>query len=83
MVSDITNEPWEVPDLGVTTGQRACPACGTRMAVQNLGDVEIDRCGTCGIWFDADELGTVLLAESEPAEENRGIAAWLKRLFSR
>jgi Zn-finger nucleic acid-binding protein len=39
-----------------------CPTCGEPMETWKLYEVPIDRCATHGLWFDRDELMTVLLA---------------------
>lgn len=33
-----------------------CPSCGDGMAPVTLETIDVDRCGTHGVWFDADEL---------------------------
>jgi Zn-finger nucleic acid-binding protein len=38
-----------------------CPACSEGMSTVTLFQVPIDLCENHGIWFDANELATVLL----------------------
>ena len=48
--------------------QLPCPTCREGMLTRNLFDVPIDICTQHGIWFDANELGLVLLrAARRPA----------------
>jgi Zn-finger nucleic acid-binding protein len=44
----------------------ACPSCSKPMATWLLLGVEVDRCDSHGIWFDADELEEVLRDSVEP-----------------
>ena len=43
---------------------RICARCPIAMTMWTLYDVEIDRCPEHGLWFDRDELGTILQANS-------------------
>jgi Zn-finger nucleic acid-binding protein len=79
MVQDITQGFWEMPPIGTATGARGCPACKTPMVVEHFHGIEIDRCKPHGVWFDADELQTVLVESTNPKETG----SWLKRLFGR
>lgn len=46
---------------------RHCPECSTEMRMETIRDVQLDVCPKCGgIWFDAEELRT-LLARDEMA----------------
>ncbi|HEU0031593.1 MAG TPA: zf-TFIIB domain-containing protein [Kofleriaceae bacterium] len=86
MVQDITAQPWEVPKLSGSAGDRACPVCDERMAVDKLGTVTLDRCAGHGTWFDQAELGHVLMQSAEPADAataSHGIGGWLRKLFHR
>lgn len=56
---DLDFEPDARPPL-------ACPTCGKPMATWLLLGVEVDRCDSHGIWFDADELEEVLRDSVEP-----------------
>lgn len=45
----------------VDSEARTCPTCGRRLEHKTLGFVVIDRCTeNHGLWFDAEELATVL-----------------------
>lgn len=44
-----------------------CVACREPMQTLALFDVPIDRCVAHGLWFDRDELSTVLLHSRQPA----------------
>lgn len=44
-----------------------CVACREPMQTLALFDVPIDRCAAHGLWFDRDELSTVLLQSRQPA----------------
>ncbi|MBL9016382.1 MAG: zf-TFIIB domain-containing protein [Myxococcales bacterium] len=81
MVSEMTHAPWEVPPVTGAGSDRPCPACGTRMIVEVLEAVTIDRCAGHGVWFDEDELQTALHHASEPKQD--GVVSWVKRLFHR
>jgi Zn-finger nucleic acid-binding protein len=48
--------PWSPRD----SEHRACPVCAKEMLAVSLLEVELDRCPAHGVWFDANELGTVL-----------------------
>jgi hypothetical protein len=42
------------------SGERPCPICGTRMAVENISGVSIDLCAKHGVWLDRGELPKIL-----------------------
>ena len=44
----------------VPSGERPCPICGTRMAVENISGVSIDVCAKHGVWLDRGELPKIL-----------------------
>lgn len=48
---------WEISNarLGLP-----CATCGHQMEPLRLFDVPVDRCHSHGVWFDKDELATVL-----------------------
>lgn len=49
---------------------RKCPKCGSDMAVENIADIEVEKCTSCeGIFFDRGELEQVLLKQDK---ERRG-----------
>lgn len=60
MIGELTSEPYELGPLPELPGARDCPLCSNRMAVFVLFEVNVDRCGTHGVWFDAKELESSL-----------------------
>ena len=48
--------PWK-PRRGAV---RSCPQCGQGMVPVSVESVALDRCESHGIWFDPEELQTVL-----------------------
>jgi len=79
MVTQMTNQPWEVPAIKGGPGERACPVCKEPMLVEVLEAVTIDRCAGHGVYFDPDELQTALAHAAEPHH----VGSLLKRLFHR
>jgi Zn-finger nucleic acid-binding protein len=75
MMGEMVHKPWHLPATGGADGARACPVCHAAMQVQQLEGVEVDRCASHGVWFDAGELSAAL-HHSAPA---RG---WLGRLLN-
>jgi Zn-finger nucleic acid-binding protein len=66
---------WEISNarLGLP-----CAACAHRMEPLRLFDVPVDRCHSHGVWFDDEELATVLrhsAAHVEPKPEDDGGSA--------
>ena len=55
--STLIELPWQARTTGET---RACAECAQPMQMVDLGDVELDRCPSHGIWFDDTELVTLL-----------------------
>ena len=49
--------PWQ-PRTG--DKPRPCASCKAEMQTVDLGDVQLDRCPDHGVWFDADELASLL-----------------------
>lgn len=39
---------------------RPCAVCSTPMQTVDLGSVQLDRCAQHGVWFDANELTSLL-----------------------
>jgi Zn-finger nucleic acid-binding protein len=78
MVQEITHQPWHVPVADGRAGKRACPVCSSKMLVETLERITIDRCPSHGMWFDREELASML----EAALSNSTTAGWLKRLFT-
>ncbi len=60
MVTAMTGSPWELPAPSGEPGARKCPACGGVMVAETVEHVDLDRCPRHGLWFDAEELQTVL-----------------------
>ncbi len=68
MVEQMQTPPAPI-SLVFRAHQRAplsCPECADPMTTLVLQNVEIDRCEKHGLWFDRDELQTVLLASYVP-----------------
>ena len=80
MVSEMSQQPWDVPVMSGAPGDRACPICAEPMIVEVLEAVTIDRCAPHGVWFDDTELAAAL---EHASAEPRGIGGWLKQLFHR
>ena len=80
MAMDISQELFQLPPPAGTAGSRACPVCAEAMLVDKLDGVELDRCATHGIWFDASELSVAL--ERASGQFETGWRAWLKRVFA-
>ncbi len=60
MMAEMLGRPWVAPLPAGEPGPRRCPVCDRAMRVETLTEVTIDRCTEHGIWFDPDELATVL-----------------------
>jgi hypothetical protein len=80
MVADMVNQPWELPAIAGTAGERACPVCRAALIVEVLEGVTIDRCGEHGVWFDQAELAAALAHAT--GELDGGVRGWLGRLFA-
>jgi Zn-finger nucleic acid-binding protein len=50
------------------SGQRPCPICGQKMAVQAMRGINLDVCEAHGIWLDNGEL-PALIARSGDATQ--------------
>ena len=61
LMSEMREEPWELPAAEGPPGQRACPVCTDTMSVERIQTIELDRCALHGVWFDRDELAASLL----------------------
>ena len=45
---------------------KKCPQCGMDMKAEQLDGIEVDRCTICaGVFFDHDELESLLLRKTE------------------
>ena len=71
------------------TKSRPCAECGEAMQTVDLGDVELDRCPSHGVYFDDREL-TMVLGEAkqfvkpvEPREKHASLLDALKHIFKR
>jgi Zn-finger nucleic acid-binding protein len=55
--STLVELPWRA-----RTGDkpRPCASCKAEMQTVDLGKVQLDRCPDHGVWFDADELASLL-----------------------
>jgi Zn-finger nucleic acid-binding protein len=69
---------------------RACAVCGKPMQPVSLGTVALDRCPDHGVWFDPEELASLMkqakqfkadVKHDEEGDEHRGILGALARLF--
>lgn len=57
--------PIDLPFMEESRGERLrCPSCGEQMQTRALYQVPIDICDKHGIWFDANELASVLMRTS-------------------
>jgi len=66
---------------------RPCASCSAAMETVTLGDVQLDRCAAHGVWFDKDELAT-LLGEAKqfaapPPERHASLLDALRNVFKR
>jgi len=77
LVTEMTEEPWELPPPSGAIGPRACPICTEPMIVE-AAEVTIDRCAGHGVWFDAGDLGTAL---ERAGLHQKSVGAMIKRLF--
>lgn len=57
--------PLERRLLPGTAAARTCPRCSTPMMSHTMYGVSIDRCVGQGVWFDGQELASVLHANGE------------------
>lgn len=81
MVSEMTGGPWPLPPSTGIDGARACPICTAPLVLEVIEAIQIDRCPTHGVWFDPEELSTLLAASTHVDERPTGATAWLRRLF--
>jgi Zn-finger nucleic acid-binding protein len=65
---------------------RNCAECGAAMQTVDLGEVQLDRCPSHGVWFDDTELAA-LLGEAKqfrkPEAAHAGLVTTLRKLFTR
>ena len=84
--STLVDLPWRPREDGK---QRPCAECTTPMQTVDLGSVQLDRCPSHGVWFDADELAALLREAKQfttkemPAvsEPKHGLLGKLAKLF--
>lgn len=48
---------------------RRCPTCNGRLAAQHIENINVDVCDTHGVWFDAEELQSVLYRISSASQD--------------
>ncbi len=65
MAQDMKGSMVALPWVARTGIQRACPVCAKEMVTVSLLEVQLDRCADHGVWFDAEELQTVLGSASK------------------
>ncbi len=77
--------PWQPRDRD---SERACAVCTKPMQAVSLGTVALDRCAEHGIWFDPEELASLMKqAKSFKADvkhgpdDHHGILGSLAKLF--
>lgn len=87
--STLVSLPWAARNQG--DPPRPCAECATPMQTVNLGSVALDRCAQHGVWFDANEMTTLLRQakrfKTQPGlgveEDHReGLLQRLSKLFS-
>jgi Zn-finger nucleic acid-binding protein len=83
----VVSLPWQPRDRD---GDRPCAVCAKPMQAVSLGTVALDRCPEHGVWFDPEELASLMKqakhfkAEPKPADgkdDHRGILGAIARLF--
>ncbi|MCJ8344874.1 zf-TFIIB domain-containing protein [bacterium] len=65
---------------------RNCPACNFKMSIKEKGDVEIDRCLSCGgIWLDGGEFEKIsqMIASETEAKAVRAEKAQNVKVFAK
>ena len=80
--------PWQPRDRD---SERACAVCKQPMQAVSLGTVALDRCADHGVWFDPEELASVMKqakqfkadvkSGDDDDDEHRGILGSLAKLF--
>lgn len=86
--STLVDLPWKPREDGKP---RPCADCKAAMQTVDLGKVQLDRCPSHGVWFDADELAALLreakhfTTKETPAalhgEPRHGLLGKLAKLF--
>ena len=82
--STLVELPWVERD----DKPRPCAECATPMQTVNLGSVALDRCAQHGVWFDANEMTTLLRQAKrfathtdEDVEPREGLLKRLAKIF--
>ena len=79
--------PWQPRDRD---GERPCAVCTNPMQAVSLGTVALDRCPDHGVWFDPEELASLMKQakhfKAEPKsdgddKDERGLLGALAKLF--
>jgi Zn-finger nucleic acid-binding protein len=79
--------PWQPRERDA---ERACAVCTKPMQAVSLGTVALDRCAEHGVWFDPEELASVMKQakqfKADPKsgghdDDHRGILGSLAKLF--
>jgi Zn-finger nucleic acid-binding protein len=84
--STLVDLPWKPRE---DEKPRPCAECQAAMQTVDLGKVQLDRCPSHGVWFDADELAALLreakhfTTKEMPAvsEPKHGLLGKLAKLF--
>ena len=79
--------PWQPRDRDQ---DRACAVCSKPLQCVSLGTVALDRCPDHGVWFDPEELASLMkqakafkadVKHGDTDDEHRGILGSLAKLF--
>ena len=77
--------PWQPRDRDQ---DRPCAVCAKSMQCVSLGSVALDRCPEHGVWFDAEELASLMkqakhfkAEPSKDAGEHQGLLGAIAKLF--
>lgn len=78
--------PWQPRDRDQ---ERACAVCTKPMATVSLGTVALDRCAEHGVWFDPEELASLMKqakqfkaeVKQDASDDERGLLGALAKLF--
>ena len=78
--------PWQPRDRDQ---ERSCAVCTKPMQAVSLGTVALDRCADHGVWFDPEELASLMKqakafkadVKHDDSDDHRGILGSLAKLF--
>ena len=78
--------PWQPRDRDQ---DRQCAVCFQPMQCVSLGTVALDRCPDHGVWFDPEELASLLKQaksfkadiKDDPSESHHGLLGSIAKLF--